>query len=442
MRLALLCERKYVAMVNNFGDVDKTAEMLETDGAINIRSIYEVERKNLLESNSGVYAIDNISKAGNRIDQFIGQRKDSEIDALYEDKDRCLGSSESPRKEFPENSVDYKKPLEKVIEEDSDIDYRRIVDPNYGTAALHEFIPATKIKGMEDWVFESDHYRYYSNTNDFPLKIEMELSFRIPENLQLYTYEKGNISTFRHPRQTSTGVLSHFLMDGASILPPLVLNVKAGDHILDACAAPGGKSLVMLQTHLPKLLVSNDIQQSRCNRIKNIMDQYIYDFDQRWNSHRCVIRREDVRNTTEYGAYDKILVDVPCTTDRHAVNSDDNNIFKPTRVKERLRIPEVQSGILTNCIRLLKPGGSLVYSTCSLSPIQNDGVVHMALASAFKDHGITVTINDLSLAMQPFNSIMRFEHPKGLKYGQMVIPFLPANFGPMYFCKITRDSSM
>lgn len=71
---------------------------------------------------------------------------------------------------------------------------------------------------------------------------------------------------------------------------------------------------------------------------------------------------------------------------------DDNNIFKSTRIKERLRIPELQSEILVQCLQLLKPGGSLVYSTCSLSPIQNDGVVHMALSRAFSEHHITATI--------------------------------------------------
>lgn len=438
MRLALLCEHKYIALVNNFGDVEQTAELLEGDGAINVRSIYEVEKKNLSEISAGKFGSDNILNVENRIDQFIGNKRNSEIEEIYSNKDRP-GGSDSSAMEFPKNTIDYKKPLEKVIEEDSNIDYGRIVDPNYGTSALHEFIPATKIKGMEDFVYESDYYRYYSNTNDFPLKIEMEMNFRIPENLQLYTFEKGNVSVFRHPRRCTTGVLSHFLMGGASILPPLVLDVKPGDHVFDACAAPGGKSMLMLQTHLPKVLVSNDVSQSRCNRIKGVMFNYIYDFDQNWNNHRCVIRQEDARSTSDYGAYDKVLVDVPCTTDRLAVTDDDDNIFKPTRVKERLRIPEVQAGILTNCIRLLKPGGSLVYSTCTLSPVQNDGVVHMALASVFKEHGITVTINDLSFAMKPFSSIMRFEDPKGLKYGQMVIPFLPANFGPMYFCKMTRN---
>lgn len=438
MRLALLCEHKYVAMVNNFGDTEKTCDLMEQDGAINIRSIYEIAKQNISEQKKGVFAADNVSRLESRLDQFIEQKKGQDYDEIYPDQESKMRRHETSAQ--PSNEVvDAKKPLEKAIEEDSDIDFGRMVDPNFGSAGLHEFVPASKIKGMDDFVFESDHYRYYSNTTDFPLKFEMELNFKIPENLQLYSYEQGNISTFRTPRKSLTGVYSHFCMDGASILPPLVLDVKPGDCVFDACAAPGGKSLLMLQSHLPKLLVSNDVMESRCNRIRKIMDQFIYDFSSRWDNHRCIIRQDDARNVSEYGAFDKVLVDVPCTTDRHAVNVDDNNIFKPSRVKERLRIPELQSGILINCIRLLKPGGSLVYSTCSLSPIQNDGVVHMALANVFKDHGITVTINDLSLAMQPFRSVMKFEDPKGLKYGQMVIPFLPANFGPMYFCKMTRN---
>lgn len=70
---------------------------------------------------------------------------------------------------------------------------------------------------------------------------------------------------------------------------------------------------------------------------------------------------------------------MPCTTDRHSLKENDNNIFKSSRIKERLRLPELQSELLVNGLKLLKPGGNLVYSTCTLSPIQNDGVVHMAL---------------------------------------------------------------
>lgn len=258
--------------------------------------------------------------------------------------------------------------------------------------------------------------------------------------MKFYTYEKGNCSEFIEPKACITGVLSHYLMDGGSILPPLFLDIKPGDKVLDACAAPGGKSLIMLQTFYPDILVCNDIQESRCKRIKNVMKQYVCEFKEKWDKKRCLIIQSDARIIDEYEEYDKILVDVPCTTDRHSLIENDNNIFKSTRIKERLKLPELQSSILTNCLRLLKPGGSLIYSTCSLSPIQNDGVIHMSLQKAFNEYGITTTIKDLSLLIRLFDDIFKFENSKQLKYGQMVLPYLPANFGPMYFCKIERNT--
>lgn len=444
MRLAMLCQRKYVALVNNFGEPEKICQMLEEDGAVNVRSLYEVGW-NALKENPHLFEVERqSSKLDNRIDEFIGLKKDKEMKSLYGEgydpaKMKALDDAPVLGENASSQHIDYKKPLEKVIAEDSDIEMSRLVDPEMNSLALQEFVPATKIKGRENFIPESTHYSYYSTATDFPLKFELVREFHIPSNLHIYSYERGNLSSFKTPRKTITGVSSHILIDGASILPPLALQIKPGDHVFDACAGPGGKSLLMLQTHMPKVLVANDVTASRCNRIKKMMREFIYDFDTTFERHRCMVQQGDAEHVKEFASYDKILVDVPCTTDRHSVNQDENNIFRADRIKERLRLPEIQCSILSNCIRLLKPGGSIVYSTCSLSPIQNDGVVHMALSKVFKDYGITMTINDMSVVMQPFQEIMRFENPKGLKYGQMIVPFLPSNFGPMYFCKMTRN---
>ncbi|KAJ6650179.1 5-methylcytosine rRNA methyltransferase NSUN4 [Pseudolycoriella hygida] len=443
MRAALLTEHKYVALVNNFGDSESTINALEAEGAMNLRSIYNsyFNKTTGRPHNSLRNPLNSSSAQGTDsvLEHILQSKQEDEVLDLYPQTFEYNKRDEIPNENEVIDKVDFKKSLTQTMEEDSDLDYRRTIDPSFGVVALREYIPATKLKGMEDWIPESEHYKYYSTATDFPLNIEMDGSLVFPEHLNIFTYEKGNVSPFTKPNRSVTGVLSHFLMDGASILPPLALGIEPGDRVLDACAAPGGKSLSLLQTLYPLDLVSNDLQTSRVERINRIFKDYLIDYEEKWKNKRCFVTEEDARFIPEYEMYDKVLVDVPCTTDRHSVMENDNNIFKTTRIKERLRIPELQSAILSNCIRLLRPGGSLVYSTCTLSPVQNDGVVHMALSQVFRDHNITVTIKDLSTAMRPFLTIYKFENPMNLKYGQLVVPFLPANFGPMYFCKLTRN---
>ncbi|XP_065085429.1 5-methylcytosine rRNA methyltransferase NSUN4 [Ochlerotatus camptorhynchus] len=438
IRVALLTEHKYMALVNQFGDNERTTAFLEADGAINLRDIYNAKKQYLTQENKEMFSDDKIFKLDQKIEAFAENQQRQEVERLYKENvpDLTRRDAENVLDEF----VDYKKSLNQTLRDDAEMDFQRLIDPNVGTSGLHEFIPASKLKGMEDYVPESDHYKYYNNSADFPVSIEMEHNLDFPENLNIFTYERGNVSDFRPPRTCSTSVQSHFLMDGASVLPALVLDVQPGDRVLDACAAPGGKSLLMLQTLRPGTLVCNDAQESRVNRIKKLMNSYFYDFGESCKKQRCFVTQQDARFLNEYEMYDRILVDVPCTTDRHSVTENDNNIFKSSRVKERLRLPELQAAILSNCLKLLRPGGTLVYSTCSLSPVQNDGVVHMALSNVFSDTGMTVTVRDLSLVMQPFSDMYKFAYPNTLKYGQLVLPFLPANFGPMYFCKLVRNN--
>lgn len=205
-----------------------------------------------------------------------------------------------------EDVVDYKKSLQKSLVEDSEYDFNRMISAEVGSMGLHEFIPATKLKGMEDFIAESEHYQYYNTGVDFPLKIEPEVEFEFPKTLDIYTFPKGDISRFSRPKQCSTKVLSHFLLDGGSILPPLMLNVQPGDEVFDACSAPGGKSLILLQSLVPKLVVCNDASLSRINRLYKLFFQYFPDFTDKWENERCLIQNEDVREVNQFEKYDKV----------------------------------------------------------------------------------------------------------------------------------------
>lgn len=245
------------------------------------------------------------------------QKQTSEVRALYkEHADESMAQMKNEREYGPsrvidgEDIVSYKKSLEQTIAEDSAYDFNRMISAEIGVMGLQEFIPATKLKGMEDFVPESQHYQYYSTTVDFPLKIEAEKDFVFPETLDIYVYPKGDISRFARPKRCSTKSFSHFLLDGASILPPLMLNVQPQDYVLDACAAPGGKSLILLQTALPRRVVCNDLTESRTNRIYSLLDQYLPDFYTQWDGDRCVISTKDVREIEDFATFDKVIIEI------------------------------------------------------------------------------------------------------------------------------------
>ncbi|NXO80186.1 NSUN4 methyltransferase, partial [Sitta europaea] len=195
----------------------------------------------------------------------------------------------------------------------------------------------------------------------------------ISSKIKCYTFPRGDITRFRPARPDALGLLDYYLMDAASLLPVLALSVQPDDFVLDLCAAPGGKTLALLQNGFCGYLAANDVSVSRTKRLYQILHSYV---------------PKEVRDTVSVTSYDgrdwdqveggtfhKVLVDVPCTTDRHSAMEEDNNIFHKRRTKERQMLPMLQLQLLMAGILAAKPGGQVVYSTCSLSPLQNECVV-------------------------------------------------------------------
>ena len=84
-----------------------------------------------------------------------------------------------------------------------------------------------------------------------------------------------------------------------------------------------------------------------------------------------------------------------------------------------------------------KPGGSIVYSTCTLSMAQNDGVVKQALEHLWLTSSVSVAVVDTEPLCTTFSDVFKFYK---CQFGQLVLPNLTANFGPIYFCKLQRLS--
>ncbi|XP_069719150.1 5-methylcytosine rRNA methyltransferase NSUN4 [Phaenicophaeus curvirostris] len=261
-----------------------------------------------------------------------------------------------------------------------------------------------------------------------------QLRASISSNIKCYTFPRGDITRFRPARPDMLGLLDYYLMDAASLLPVLALNVQPDDFVLDLCAAPGGKTLALLQTGICGHLTANDVSMSRTKRLHQILHSYVpKEIRETVSVTSCDGRDWE---QVEGGTFHKVLVDVPCTTDRHSVMEQDNNIFHKRRTKERQMLPMLQLQLLMAGILATKPGGEVVYSTCSLSPLQNEYVIERAIEIAETEFNISTRVEDLSHFRVLFQDTFSFF--SDCRLGELVLPHLTANFGPMYFCKLCR----
>lgn len=230
--------------------------------------------------------------------------------------------------------------------------------------------------------------------------------------------------------------MDYYLMDAASLLPVLALGLQPGDIVLDLCAAPGGKTLALLQTGCCRNLAANDLSTARTSRLQKVLHSYVPQDIREGNRVRVTSWDGRKWGELEGDTYDRVLVDVPCTTDRHSLHEEENNIFQRSRKKERQMLPMLQVQLLAAGLLATKPGGHVVYSTCSLSHLQNEYVVQGTIELLANQYSIKVQVEDLSHFRKLFMDTFCFF--PSCQVGELVIPNLMANFGPMYFCKMRR----
>ncbi len=160
-----------------------------------------------------------------------------------------------------------------------------------------------------------------------------------------------------------------YSLNPASILPILALSPQTGDTILDASAAPGGKTLCIasLINLSRSTLVANDVSMPRFKRLRSTLKLFGFPNIPTWRLPiQTIIRSTDLR-------FDKILFDAPCSSEKHVFNSKRHlKIWSPKRISV---LSQLQLHLLNSLLPLLKPGGAIVYSTCALTPQENEMVV-------------------------------------------------------------------
>ncbi|MDE6673233.1 MAG: RsmB/NOP family class I SAM-dependent RNA methyltransferase, partial [Acetatifactor sp.] len=173
----------------------------------------------------------------------------------------------------------------------------------------------------------------------------------------------------RHPYHEA-GV--YYIQEPSAMAPVTFLDVNPGERVLDLCAAPGGKSTQLAGRMQGKgLLVSNEIHPQRARILSENVE--------RLGIRNCLVLNESPERLAEVfpDYFDRILVDAPCSGEgMFRKNENAGEEWSPENVEQ---CAARQDGILDCAVAMLRPGGRLVYSTCTFAPREDEGSVRRLL---------------------------------------------------------------
>ena len=153
-----------------------------------------------------------------------------------------------------------------------------------------------------------------------------------------------------------------------SMIPVLAMDITPGELVLDMCASPGSKTTQIAECLGDNGVVfANEISNSRANTLVSNV--------QRHASRSAIVINHDGRHIPNIpmGGFDKILVDVPCTGS--ATTRKNPEVWGKWSPRGGRSLHDLQISLLRKAVSLVRPGGVIVYSTCSLDPIENEAVV-------------------------------------------------------------------
>ena len=164
----------------------------------------------------------------------------------------------------------------------------------------------------------------------------------------------------------------YYLQEPSAMAPAALLDPQPGERILDLCAAPGGKTTQIAGRMQGKgLLVSNEIHPNRAKILSSNVERLGI-------ANALVLNEHPARLAERFiGWFDRVLVDAPCSGEGMFRRSDAACADWSEQLVEACA--KRQSEILESAVTMLRPGGRLVYSTCTFSPEEDEGVVQSLL---------------------------------------------------------------
>jgi 16S rRNA C967 or C1407 C5-methylase (RsmB/RsmF family) len=218
------------------------------------------------------------------------------------------------------------------------------------------------------------HHGLRVNTNKISVEDFLKISpFElkpVPWTTNGFYYDDKACTPSKHPYYYA-GL--YYIQEPSAMAPASILPVEDGDVVLDICAAPGGKSTELAaKLHGTGFLISNDISNSRAKALLKNLELFGI-------GNMCVVSEAPNKLSTKfYQTFDKILIDAPCSGEgmfrksQSMVTAWENNGVE--------LFAGLQRGILNEVVKMLKPGGTMLYSTCTFSPEENEQSIEYLLS--------------------------------------------------------------
>lgn len=445
IRMALLSMQSYGALLNNYSDVPATVHQLHSIGVEDFvqpsaqRMVSALREKELQEP---LLATENESST-----YPIRNDRNSSLD---ESPDSTDGKLDDVAVALELQKREMVKLAREAEEEEDDSLANRALMGSSGLKAVDvkqeskpwwdgQYIVAPGYEHRLDLIQQmeiEEGSRSNSSYSDVDINI-VDAELQISPHLRCFLHSRDSPKRLPQAKKgREFPFLQYYIMDAASVLPVLALDLRADDVVLDLCAGPGGKSLAILQTMLIGSLTANEKVLSRKRRLQEVLALCLPNAVRTSGAVRVSGLDGSQWGHIEPASYDKVLVDVPCSTDRVSATQADNNLFKVSRSRERWDLPQLQTDLLCAGLQAVKPGGTVVYSTCTMSPLQNDGVVQNAIVRCQEEFNIGTNVVDLSPLAKGCGDVFSFF--PNCRYGQLVVPRITANYGPMYFARLKR----
>ncbi len=205
----------------------------------------------------------------------------------------------------------------------------------------------------------------------------------------------------------------YYLQSLSSMIPPIILNPASDDKVLDLCAAPGSKTTQLAELmNYNGTLIANEVSM---DRLKSL----VFNVDKMNLANVGIVQRKGELLSKKYQNYfDKILVDAPCSG--LGIIQKKGEVSNWWNENKLVTFTELQTKLLVAAIKMCKPGGEIVYSTCTVSIEENELVLNKVLEN------YPVELVEIKLPVKSQDSILQFGEKnlrKDISLARRILPW-------------------